>query len=199
MTEHPNLPTVFTTSGFVLPATAYLTPFKEVGGISENLFSRVFATSSDQMLREFFKNSDVHISEQAKKLFEAYNSEASLDAFMAVVDLVTDTLRLTSPEQFFRWQVGSRHISPISLMFCQDVVSGAFLQSYKTYSVLGFNARFVINNAMTAQQANTHWQQIQKALIAAEATHSWTRLLTPLMSNRAAFMTFFKHIFVDFY
>lgn len=199
MTDTSNLPTVFTTSGFVLPLTAYLTPFKEISGISETLFSNVFATSSDQMLREYLKNSDVHISDTAKKLYDTYSNEPTLDNFMAVVDMVTDTLRLVTPVQFFQWQTGSRHISEISLLFCQDVVTGKFVENYKTYNVLGFNSRFVISNGMTAQEAALRWQQINKVLISRGVTTSWTRLLTPLMNDRAVFMTFFKHIFVDFY
>jgi hypothetical protein len=199
MSENTCLPTVFTTSGFVLPLTAYLTPFKEVSGISETLFSNVFATSSDQMLREFLKNSDVYISGTSKKLYDAYSNEPSLGNFMAVVDMVTDTLRLVTPAQFFQWQTGSRHISAISLMFCLDVVTGKFVENYKTYNVLGFNSRFVINNSMTAQDAASHWQRISKLLASAGLANSLTRILTPLMNDRAVFMTFFKHIFVDFY
>lgn len=193
------LPTVFTTSGFVLPLTAYLTPFKEISGISETLFSNVFATSSDQMLRGYLKNSDVCISDTAKRLYDAYSNESTLDNFMAVVDMVTDTLRSVTPAQFFQWQTGSRHISAVSLMFCQDVVSGKFVENYKTYNVLGFSSRFVINNGMTAQDAAGHWRRINDALISRNLSNSWTDLLGPLMNDRGVFMTFFKHIFVDFY
>ena len=200
MTNAQAIPTVFTTSGFVVPLTPYHTPYADVNGIGEPIFAKAFASSSDQMLREYFKYSHIYISETGKKLYDAYTTEPSIDNFIAVVDMVTDVFKTITPEMFFQWQAGSKHISSSSMMFCKDLVSGKFLTNYNTYNVLGFNSRFAINNGVTSQEASANWRDIDKCLsVYVNQKNSWVKLLTPLMGNRAAFMTFFKHIFVDFF
>ena len=191
--------TVFTTSGFVVPLTPYHVPYKEVGGLTTGYFSKMFASNSDQMLREYFTQNNVFISETAKRLYDNYTNDQSLENFMAIVDMVSELLNGCTPEEFFEWQMGSRHISNISVMFCLDVTSNRFIRTYQTYSVLGFNSRFVINNGSTAQEANYNFSVVKRHLQNNSYSNSWVHLLAPLMSNRAAFVTFFKHIFVDFY
>lgn len=194
------VPTVFATSGFVIPLTPYHCPYSEIAGLKETLFSKVFASTSDQMTREYFKNSNIYISETAKKLYDDYVGNPCLDTFIAVVDMVTDILKSTTPSQFFQWQVGSKHISNTSLMFCKDVITGKFLENYNTYNVLSFSARFTISNNVTSYEAADHWRDIQKHLNnAAGRGESWVQMLAPLMNNRPAFMAFFKHVFVDYY
>lgn len=200
MNDQQATPTVFTTSGFIVPLTPYHNAYADVNGIGESIFAKAFASSSDQMLREYFKNSRIHISETGKKLYDDYTAEPSIDNFIAVVDMVTDVFKTITPEMFFQWQAGSKHISSSSMMFCKDLVSGKFLTNYNTYNVLGFNSRFAINNGVTSQEATANWRDIDKHLsVYVNQKNSWVELLTPLMGNRAAFMTFFKHIFVDFF
>lgn len=194
-----NIPTIFTTSGFILPLTPYHAPYREVNGAKETILTQFFASTSDQVLHDYFKNSNIYISDTAKKLYDAYVSEPTFDHFIEVVNFVTDILQNCTPEQFFRWQMGSTHISEISVMFCNDIVTGKFVRNYNTYNVLGFNSRFAMNNGLTATQASHRWSDISRAIRTSGMTNSWTQVLAPLMGKRAVFMTFFKHIFVDFY
>ncbi len=194
------VPTVFATSGFVVPLTPYHCPYSEIAGLKETLFARVFASTSDQMTREYFKNSNIYISETAKELYDEYVGNPCLDTFIAIVDMVTDILKMTTPRQFFQWQAGSNHISPISLMFCKDVITGKFVENYNTYNVLNFNARFAISNNVTSHEAAMNWREFERILHSSYGQgESWTEMLTPLMNKRPAFLAFFKHIFVDYY
>lgn len=194
-----NIPTVFTTSGFILPLTPYHAPYSEVNGAKETIFTQFFASTSDQMLHDYFKNSNIYISDTAKKIYDAYTSDPTHEHFIDAVNLVTDILQHCTPEQFFKWQMGSPHISAISVMFCKDIVTGKFVHNYNTYNVLGFNSRFSMNNALTATQASERWADMKRAMNNSGTSNSWTTILVPLMAKRAVFMTFFKHIFVDFY
>lgn len=195
-----NTTTVFATSGFVIPLTGYHTPYVETQGLQETLFARAFKSTSDQITREFFKNSGIYISDTAKRLYDDYLAAPSYDKYIAIVDMTTDILKNTTPKEFFRWQVGCKHISSISLMFCKDVITGKFQKNYNSYNVLSASARFMINNNTTSEKANALWLEFDRDLKSSPYQgNSWVHLLTPLMGDKAAFLTFFKHIFVDYY
>ena len=190
---------VYTISGFILPLTPYHAPYNEVNGLSESLFSKAFAATSDQMLRKFFKSNNIFVSDTARKLYDDYAHTPSTDNFMKIVDMVAETLREVTPVQFFCWQASSKHISNISLMMCKDLLSMEFLHTHTSYAVISANSRFCLNNSITTQQAATTNADFQNLLTRSSSSNSWTALLAPLMGNRAAFLTFFRHIFVDFY
>lgn len=189
---------VYTTSGLLIPKNELYAVYEKNATPLEQLFSRSTIASSELAVLDFYKTNEIYTSIQANRLYMNYVSDQNYDTYMELVNFATDIFKLVSCRGFFENQASSLHISPMTLMLCRDIINGT-MGNYLQYACVPPNSRFMINNGLTASKGNENLRKMFEESNRHHGSLSWVDVLTPLMENQGAFVTMFKHFFVDYY
>lgn len=189
---------VYTTSGLLIPKNEMYAVYEKTATPLEQLFSRSTIASSELAVLDFYKTNEIYTSIQANRLYMNYVSDPTYEAFMELVNFATDIFKLINCREFFEAQASSLHISPMTLMLCRDIINGK-LSNYLQYACIPPNSRFMINNGLTVSKGNENLKKMFEEHNRRYGALSWVDVLTPIMENQGAFVTMFKHFFVDYY
>lgn len=189
---------IYTTTGLLIPKTDLYQVYEKNATPLEQLFSRSTVASSELAVLDFYKNNEIYTSLQANRLYLNYIGSPTYDNFIEMVNFATDIFDKVTCRDFFEAQVSSLHISQMTLMLCKDVISGN-LQNYYQYAGVSPNSRFVINNGITTTKANENLKKLFSPVDQKYGSLSWVNVLSPVVENQGAFVTMFKHFFVDYY
>lgn len=187
---------VYTTSGFLVPKSPHYEVYEKASAPLDYLYTKGGIATADAAARTFFNDNDIYTSVQANQLYLTYINDRSFDNFVELVNFATDIFALISCREFFEAQAGSIHISQMSLMMCGDIINGKIISNHQ-YASVSPSSRFIPNNGVTETKALTNLKNIFKKNEGNSV--SWVNVLTPIVEDQAAFVTLFKHIFVDYY
>lgn len=185
---------IYTTSGLLIEKNDQYAVYEKNATPLEQIFSRSTIASSELAVLDFYKTNEIYTSLQANRLYMSYIGNPTYDGYMEMVAFATDIFKMTTCRSFFENQAASLHISPMTLMLCRDVIHGN-LGNYLQYAGIPPNARFMINNGLTTSKANENLKKLFKD----DRSLSWVSVLAPVVENQGAFVTMFKHFFVDYY
>lgn len=188
---------ILTTSGFILPDNQhYEVLTKEKIGEASG-FRRTALATNNSAVSELVKNNQIYHSPAANEAFLNFEDSSSFDHFMRLVDVASTILKDIDYNKFFELQGNNRHLSPFSFKMCVELLSGEFLKTYHTYSVIPSNIRFCADNGYSASQFASNVKTLHRSK--SYYANTWEQLLSALANDRAAFSTFFKYVFVDSY
>lgn len=188
---------VYTTSGFLIPKTPLFDVYEKNLSPLEQIYARNLTASADLATSNFFKENEIYTSLQANRLYLTYIDQPTYDNYIELVNFAADVFGLMSCREFFEAQTTSYHISPMSLMLCRDIITGKVI-NYHQYAGVPPNSRFMINNGSTQAKAHENLKNMFKD-VGTYSSLSWVDVLTPIVQNQGAFVTIFKHLFVDYY
>lgn len=190
---------IYTTSGFLLPSNDYYTVFTGeelddnlLGSDRKKVSSNSFFSDS-----ELIKNSQIFQSETANNAYKRYLGERSFSNYIQLVDISISVLSQINLKEFFQVQALNKVLSPISHMFVLDVYRDAFTKTYMQYDIVPLNLRFTSKGTTTQEALDRNVRALRDTKVCIE--HNWDKYLSRLADDRAAFLTFFKYIFVDSY
>ena len=188
---------VLTTSGFILPNNPHyevLTKEKIGEGVG---FRRTVLATNNSAVSELVKHEQIFHSPAANEAFLKFEDSDSFEDFMRMVDIAASILRDVDYNKFFELQANNRHLSAYSFKMCVELLSGEFLNTFHTYSIIPPNIRFCADNGFSASQFASNVKTLHRSK--SYHVNTWEQLLSMLSNNRAAFSTFFKYVFVDSY
>lgn len=189
---------IIATSGFFLTRNSYFTNFTEDDITADLIYNRDIVTSTSKETMDYYVRNEVYRSRTASLAYGKYLSEPVFDNYIALIDITLDILKDMEYLTFFKLQAANNHLSPLAYKFCLDVVSGKFKDTYRDYNILPFSLRFTIDNGMSTTLSLRRIKEVETA--ATQASHgSWSTLMSSLIEDREAMVTFYKFIFADFY
>lgn len=189
---------IYTTTGLLIPKTDLYQVYEKNATPLEQLFTRSTVASSELAVLDFYKNNEIYTSLQANRLYLNYIATPTYDNFIEMVNFATTIFEQITCRDFFEAQVSSLHVSQMTLMLCRDIINGN-LHNYYQYAGVSPNSRFVINNGVTTTKANENLKRLFSNNDQKFSSLSWVNVLTPIVENQGAFVTMFKHFFVDYY
>lgn len=189
---------IYTTTGILIPKSDHYQVYEKNASPLEQLFSRSTIASSELAVLDFYKTNEIYTSLQANRLYINYIKNPTFDNFIEILNFATEIFESISCREFFEAQVTSLHISQMTLMLCRDIVDGN-ITNYYQYAGVSPNSRFVINNGVTETKAMENLKKIFPNSRQKFSSLSWVDILTPVVENKSAFVTMFKHLFVDYY
>lgn len=188
---------VYTTSGFLIPKSPHYEVYEKNLSPLEQLYARSTTASADQAAQAFFKDNEIYTSLQANRLYLSYIDQPTYDNYIELVNFASDIFSQITCREFFEAQTASLHISPMSLLLCKDIITGKVL-NYHQYAGIPPNSRFMVSNGFTQTKSHEQMKLMFKD-IGTYGSLSWVDVLTPIVQNQGAFVTIFKHLFVDYY
>lgn len=184
---------ILTASGFLMPESNLFELYDDKSSQFEDFVGRdnQYALKT---LTKYYSDNKISVSMQADSLYQRYKNENSYTNFIAMVDFMADVFSRVDCAVFMEWQAYNRHISPVTLMLCRDLVIGNFDHFHK-YDNITAMSRFVMNEAITKDEGARRHKAIVSGLRNCDI--SWLKVLEPLMGNKANFVTVFKYFFVN--
>lgn len=188
---------IIASSGFMLPANNYFTPFQPEDTISDSIFNRSIVSSNNIALIEFYRNKNVYRSDTINKMLDNYHDSPTFENYITLINIAIEIFKEIDFSSFFKLQATNTTLSNISRKFCLDCINGKFFTNYHDYAIVPFNIRFVNNNALTSEKVIENILEFEKQDYYAS---NWETFLSELSeTNHNTFITFFKYIFADYY
>lgn len=203
---------ILTATGFIFHKSPYYVVPELADSAVDDLLSRTQFKEQDNLTTELFRSKPIYIAPSLNKALEDYNRTPNTDTFMTLVTLACEVLSATDVETFLRWQSGNPHITPTSIMFLTDVLSGNFLKTFRSYQVVPSSSRFMTHNGITETKARalltkfTSTERINSSDVAcggwgsseiySKPCHDWVNILADIVGDKKAFEAFFKYLFV---
>ena len=185
------------TSGFALPVTDLYHPFEVEDEIGKLIFSRSMVSSNDTLIREFYKKTDVYCSETANVALDKYMTDPSFENFIRLVDIALDVVDSYSFFDFVMVQAMNKYVSNLGFRLCEDLVTGRFKTNYQDYNLIPSAMRPDTSESMTRAELEKRAKRVSNKAI--WTRDSWTTLFSELMTEEAAFVSFYKFVFADYY
>lgn len=138
---------------------------------------------------------NVYRVEGFKDLYIKHISDPSHENYMALVDIVNSTIGRLSVEEFFiKGQANNSTITPLSICFIEDILSGSYMSKHARYSIATSGLKICIlanlNNGLKLEkQFKTAWNVGDKK--------SMSRILSELIAEKELFISFLRYVFID--
>ena len=187
---------ILLTTGFLVPQNSYFNLLRKEDNYIKELFNRSQGKIINNEILNFFKENEVYTSSTINNVYKNYIENKNFDNFISLVNIATDIFKNISFIEFIKVQMTNKHISPISISFCLDLVENKFIEKHTSYYMIPANIKFSLNNGLTKDKILENIKKAEKGDIFGYI-ENWENILSNLMINKEAFETFFKYIFVD--
>ncbi len=192
-----NIDYILTTSGFILPNNPYYVDLNESQVENTSIFDKTTFISADNDLANYIKNNRIHTSPTANKAYATYIANPTFENYIELIDIATNVLSKINHTTFFEVQASNKNMSPMSFMFCLDVLSRNFADKHLQYNAIPLNARLAVVEHITNEQIRINNEKLRKCDTVLNKT--WETFLSRLASKKPEFLTFFRYVFVDAY
>jgi len=187
---------ILLTTGFLVPANSYFNIASKEYNFIKDLFNRTQGNVINSEILDFFKENEVYTSSIINNAYKKYLENKNFDNLISLVNITTDIFKNISFIEFIKLQMTNKHLSPISISFCFDLVEDNFIEKHANYYVIPSNIKFNLNNNLTKDKILENIKKIEKGN-KFHVIENWENILSKLIVNKEAFETFFKYIFVD--
>lgn len=188
-------PWITTTTGICLPESVHYQPYKSDETARDALLNPM--TGYDKDVTAYYERHSTQLSQIANALLASYAKQDSYANFMAMVDFACEVLGGDSCTAFFNAQCANPHISSTTLQLLRDAVTGNVQAIGKSYQSVANASRFVRLGSIPPGEEAKRRSFLFNGVAAGQL--NWCRLLLPLVVDRKAFLSLYRHLFVDFY
>lgn len=150
---------------------------------------------ADDFIEKHNLGFDVYRVEGLQQLYTEYLSNPIHENYMALVDIVSETIGHLSVEEFFiKGQANNSTITPLTTCFIEDILSGVYVKTHLKYAVATSGLKMCILANLTQgskleKQFKDAWSKGGKP--------SMTRILSELITDKDVFVSFLRYVFSD--
>lgn len=128
-------------------------------------------------------------------LYSTYLSNPTHENFMLLVDLVSRIIGNLSVEEFFiKGQANNSTVTPLTLCFIEDILSGDYYKTHLKYAVATSGLKMCILSNPT--QGPKSEKKLKEAWVKG-GNRSMTHILSEIITDKEVFMSFLRYVFND--